>query len=53
MERISDEGRVDLVVFYDDYFDVFFDFKLLDQDFQMTYGHFEGAAGGNAMIVVI
>ena len=45
MKRITDEGRVDLVVFYDDYFDVFFDFKLLDQDFQMTYGYFEGAAG--------
>ena len=53
MKRITDEGRNELVVFYEDNFDVFFDFKLLNQGLQMTYSHFEGAAGGIAMIVVM
>ena len=53
MKRITDEGRIELVVFYDNNFDVFFDFKLLNQGFQMTYSHFELAAGGIAIIVVM
>ena len=52
MKRIIDEERVDLVVFYDDYFHVFLDFKLLDQGFRMTYSHIEGAAGGITLIVI-
>lgn len=52
MKRITGEERVDLVVFYDDYFDVFLDFKLLHQGFRMTYSHFEGAAGGIMLIVI-